>query len=191
ANTLLADHLCSPALFLAEQIETGEITLCDKKTGCALPSLLAAAWPEYRSPVLVVTTDYPDERILGNLRNNVSKNRCNFNQRCHVQYIGYEWGEDTEPLLSIWVANLSSSGYDVVILSDLLHFDSSDAVPVTAITSLLAKSANARVHVAAGKYIAPSVCDNFLILVSEMELTGWSVRRPQMTRTCTLSRKVL
>lgn len=53
-------------------------------------------------------------------------------------------------------------GYDVVIMSDLLHFDASHKELVLALRSLLASSTEARVYVAAGKYTAPRVCDNFL-----------------------------
>lgn len=56
------------------------------------------------------------------------------------------------------------SGYDIVIMSDLLHFDSSHEVLVLALSSLLAKSFQARVYVAAGNYTTPHVCDNFLNL---------------------------
>ncbi|KAH0826696.1 hypothetical protein J3R83DRAFT_5089 [Lanmaoa asiatica] len=49
-------------------------------------------------------------------------------------------------------------------MPDVLHFDSSHEVPVLALTSLLAKLSQARVHVAVGNYTAPHVCDNFLNL---------------------------
>ena len=45
----------------------------------------------------------------------------------------------------------------IVILSDPLHFDSSRVVLVTTLTSLLAKSADAQVHVSEGKYTAPNI----------------------------------
>ncbi|CAK5274722.1 unnamed protein product [Mycena citricolor] len=55
-------------------------------------------------------------------------------------------------------------GYDVVILSDLLHFNASHAVLISSTQVLLAHNPDARVHVAAGKYTKPEVCDNFLAL---------------------------
>jgi nicotinamide N-methyltransferase len=73
-------------------------------------------------------------------------------------------------------------GYNIVILSDLLHFHSSHDVLVSFIDALLARSPDARVHVAvsirqfswqlpdqfahsqAGNYTKPQVCDNFLQL---------------------------
>jgi len=101
ANTLLADHLFSPALLLAERIERGLIEVYDRTVielgaGCALPSLLMATLAE--PPSLVVVTDYPDDIILSNLRDNVDRNR-GVTKRCTVECRGYEWGSDAEHLM--------------------------------------------------------------------------------------------
>ncbi|KIJ62180.1 hypothetical protein HYDPIDRAFT_115051 [Hydnomerulius pinastri MD-312] len=173
ANTLLADHLFSPALLLAELIETRVIqvagrTMIELGAGCALPSLLAATLPE--PPSLVVVTDYPDNIILGNLKDNVERNREHYRSPCVVQCAGYEWGTDTTPLIHYPQSSDSTPGYDMVIMSDLLHFRTSHDVLVLALKTLLAKSPKARVYVAAGKYTAPHVCDNFLILGSSAGL---------------------
>ena len=53
-------------------------------------------------------------------------------------------------------------GFDVVIMSDLLHFDSSHDVLLLSLKSLLSKTTTSRVYVAAGNYTQPTVCDNFL-----------------------------
>jgi EEF1A N-terminal glycine/lysine methyltransferase len=53
-------------------------------------------------------------------------------------------------------------GYDVVLLSDLLHFDASHDVLLSSLTSLLKKSPSARTYVAAGKYTPALVCDHFI-----------------------------
>ncbi|KAG0706945.1 hypothetical protein DFH29DRAFT_797479, partial [Suillus ampliporus] len=137
ANTLLADHLFSPALLLAKQIERGEITCATRRVfvelgaGYSLPSLLPAALPDDRSPSLVVVTDYSDEIILGNLRNYVERNQCNFNPRCHVHCVGHETQHIScqcdDRVISLFASRLSpdaghlsaSSGYVIVILSVL------------------------------------------------------------------------
>ena len=97
ANTLLADHIFSPALFLAERIERNLpgkarlvryglkshyavcifdqyscILVLELGAGSALPSLLLST--RATPPSLVVVTDHPDEVILGNLRKNVKRN---------------------------------------------------------------------------------------------------------------------
>ena len=121
ANTLLADHLFSPSLLLAELIERGIIDLATKTgiyvdfygstapvsdcqiavvelgAGCALPSLLSAT--VRTPPSVVVITDYPDEVIMRNLVANVNRNKPHYQHGCSVHSTGYEWGQDTRPLL--------------------------------------------------------------------------------------------
>ena len=130
-----------------------------------------------KPPRLVVITDYPDDTIMNNLRENVARNRPHVSEECETHCLGYEWGKDITPLLYAstpqpWIAIVlilslrslvpDEQGYDIVILSDLLHFDSSHDVLISSLTSLLRKSATARTYVAAGKYTLPHVCDHFL-----------------------------
>ncbi|PIL23618.1 hypothetical protein GSI_14931 [Ganoderma sinense ZZ0214-1] len=165
ANTLLADHLFSPSLLLSELIERGVIylegkTVVELGAGCALPSLLSSTLSN--PPALVVITDYPDPVIIGNLTANVERNRPHFNDACAVHSIGYEWGQNVDPLLDI-VRQLTPSAapdaFDVVIMSDLLHFDRSHDVLMQSLLSLLRKTSSARAYIAAGKYTSPQVCD--------------------------------
>ncbi|KAG9309588.1 hypothetical protein JVU11DRAFT_10569 [Chiua virens] len=129
ANTLLADQLFSPALVLAELIERGIIQVAGRRiielgAGSGLPSLLAAT--TVQPPSLIVVTDYPDEVILGNLRANVERNNPHYRLPCQVYCVGYEWGTDAIPLLDLSQhADHALRGYDVVIMSDLLHFNAS------------------------------------------------------------------
>jgi len=126
-------------------------------SGCALPSLLTTTlrFP----PKLVVITDYPDETIMDNLRQNVARNKEHVREGCVVRCEGYAWGQDPCSLLSIPPDLL---GYDVVILSDLVHFDKSHDDLLSSLTSLLRRSPDARAYVAAGKYTPYHVCDSFL-----------------------------
>ncbi|KAI0792534.1 hypothetical protein C8Q75DRAFT_753318 [Abortiporus biennis] len=174
ANTLLADHLFSPSLLLAEQIERGLISLSNTSVvelgaGCALPSLLSTTLAQ--PPALVVITDYPDNTILNNLKDNISRNSRLKSPLCAVHCVGYEWGKDIGDILELLPRNSEPRGYDVVILSDLLHFDASHGVLISSLTSLLRKTNSARTYVAAGKYTPKEVCKNFL---KEAELTGIS-----------------
>ena len=121
ANALLADHLFSPSLLLAERIERALIPLHNKTgacliyhhnlrvsnwlclpvielgAGCALPSLVASTLAQ--PPRLVTITDYPDATILDNLSKNVHRNRDKVASGCTVVHLGYEWGQDVGPLL--------------------------------------------------------------------------------------------
>lgn len=71
--------------------------------------------------------------------------------------------------------------YDVVILSDLLHFDKSHDALLMSVTSLLRRSSDARTYIAAGKYTPAHVCENFVrsaesvgIILSEQPVDeGW------------------
>lgn len=173
ANTLLADHLFSPALLLAERIERGLVEVAGRSivelgAGCALPSLLTATLSE--PPRLVVVTDYPDDIILGNLRSTVERNEKHFRPPCVVHCQGYEWGKDASSLLHLSENPDGSRGYDVVIMSDLLHFHSSHDALIHSLSSLLAKTPSARVYVAAGTYTTRAVCENFLDMGSHIGL---------------------
>ncbi|KAG7448471.1 uncharacterized protein BT62DRAFT_1056156 [Guyanagaster necrorhizus] len=167
ANTLLADHLFSPSLFLAERIERALISVQGSRVvelgaGCALPSLLMSTLPQ--PPSLVVVTDYPDGGIMENLKENIDRNRAHVSDGCITCCQGYEWGTDAHSLLSL--TGSEAMGYDVVILSDLLHFNSSHNLLIASLKSLLRKSADSRVYIAAGRYTSPDVCDNFMKIAS-------------------------
>ena len=53
-------------------------------------------------------------------------------------------------------------GYDIVIMSDLLHFDQSHDVLIHSLTKLLSKTRDARGWVGAGVYTRPEHCRSFL-----------------------------
>ncbi|KAG6856591.1 hypothetical protein H0H87_002797 [Tephrocybe sp. NHM501043] len=171
ANTLLADHLFSPALYFAERIERGLFpvrsgsSIVELGAGSGLPSLLLATIPNH--PAQVVVTDYPDENILGNLKKNLENNRRHFQSSCRIECVGYEWGKDVSALLELVQPSTSAKndkpGYDIVILSDLLHFHGSHGVLISSIQALLTHTKDSRVHVSAGKYTHRNVCDDFLL----------------------------
>lgn len=170
----MADQLFSPALLLAEAIETHAIninpgcTVVELGAGTALPSLLMAT---RRQPSLVVLTDYPDPFLLESLKRNIECNRSSFWKGATVQAVGYEWGTDAQHLrcdkaikqASPSLTSISEplpagrTGFDVVIMSDLLHFGSSHDELMMSALQLLGESADARLYVAAGKYTKPEV----------------------------------
>ncbi|KAF8889582.1 hypothetical protein BD779DRAFT_1519948 [Infundibulicybe gibba] len=164
ANTLLADHLFSPALYLAERIErklisAQDLAVIELGAGSALPSLLMTTLPQ--PPSLVVVTDYPDDGIIGNLKQNVERNKEARTPGCVVKCHGYEWGRSTREIMDL-LPEKSLQGFDVVILSDLLHFHDCHDILISSVTTLLARSKASRVHVAAGRYTHSHVCEDFL-----------------------------
>ncbi|KAI0676575.1 hypothetical protein C8Q78DRAFT_31385 [Trametes maxima] len=209
ANTLLADHLFSPSLLLAEFIERGTISLEGRSAvelgaGCALPSLLSSTLED--PPALVVITDYPDDTILKNLTANAERNKPHFNSRCTVHVLGYEWGKDVSPLLKVVESRRpNDGGFDVVIMSDLLHFDSSHDVLLRSLSALLRRCPHARAYVAAGKYTKAHVCDRFVeeaakagialeegvvesVWKGELEVSGGGLDREQLAARKGMSR---
>jgi len=165
---LLADHIFSPALLLAERIERrlidlSECSVIELGAGTALPSLLASTLPT--PPALVVVTDYPNDLILTNLQRNVNRNFTSITASCTVQCHGYERGKDPDHLLRPLPSQgrrQPSVGYDAVILSDLLHFDQSHGALLDSVCMLLARNDRARVYVAAGVYTKSDMCAAFL-----------------------------
>ncbi|CAE6420171.1 unnamed protein product [Rhizoctonia solani] len=168
ANTLLADAVFSPSLFLAEQIQIGKVDLGGKTvlelgSGAALPLILSVTIESH--PLLVTLTDYPDETIMSILHQNLAANREQIKSGCSISAVGYAWGTDVSPLLS-----LAPKGYDVLILSDLLHFDSSHSDILSTITRTLKRSPDAWVYLAAGLYTHKSVREAFLKAGEEVGL---------------------
>ncbi|KLO19367.1 hypothetical protein SCHPADRAFT_818336, partial [Schizopora paradoxa] len=177
ALTLLADHLFSSSLLLAEQIELGLIdvrgkTCIELGAGCGLPSLLSAT--QSPGPSLVILTDYPAEIIIQPLAANVERNSALFAKGCEVRAIGYEWGSDPAALLELLpktqLVSITPRKFDVLFLSDLLYFDRSHILLVTSASSLLSHSPSSRVYVAAGNYTPPAVCDAFFKLARDANL---------------------
>ncbi|KAH9833161.1 uncharacterized protein C8Q71DRAFT_860441 [Rhodofomes roseus] len=155
ANTLLADHLFSPSLLLAERIERGLIpleaqTVVELGAGCALPSLLASTLS--RPPSLVVPTDYPDAPILANLTRNLERNASRVSRGTPAHS---------------YPSCPTRAGFDVVILSDLLHFDAAHAALLASLAALLRRAPSARAYVAAGKYTLPVHCAHFVRIAAE------------------------
>lgn len=60
------------------------------------------------------------------------------------------------------MSNNAGPGFDIVIMSDLLHFDGSHTALVESLVALLSKSRQSRAYVAAGKYTKQNVCDSFI-----------------------------
>ena len=87
----------------------------------------------------------------------------------------------THPICRELLPRASADGYDVVILSDLLHFDASHDALLAALLALLRRDPAARTYVAAGKYTAPHVCAHFVeearragvVLEEGAESTEW------------------
>ncbi|CAE7217931.1 unnamed protein product [Rhizoctonia solani] len=122
-------------------------------------------------------TDYPDETIISILHQNLATNQEQVKTGCSISAVGYAWGADVSPLLS-----LATHGYDVLILSDLLHFDSSHGDILSTVTQTLKRSPDARVYLAAGLYTHESVRQAFLKAGEEVGLDWTSIENDGIWR---------
>jgi EEF1A N-terminal glycine/lysine methyltransferase len=66
-----------------------------------------------------------------------------------------------------------TTGYDVAILSDLLHYHYSHRDLVISLELLLKKAPTSRVYVGAGRYTSLEVCQHFLSLAEERLGLSW------------------
>jgi len=82
--------------------------------GAALPSLIAVL----RGAKRVVITDYPDDRLIQNIKLNVEKHVPeNLRDSVHVE--GYLWGSNVDGLKEI-LKQVRRSDFDYIVLSDLI-----------------------------------------------------------------------
>lgn len=76
-------------------------TILELGSGAGLPSLLASTTSPGPPPKSVLLTDYPAPEITDNLRANVERNLPVVQEGCTVDWRGFEWGADVEPLLCV------------------------------------------------------------------------------------------
>ncbi|KAF2644077.1 hypothetical protein P280DRAFT_477506 [Massarina eburnea CBS 473.64] len=144
-NPLWGHFLWNAGRTLAHFLEERSNDLVKAKTvlelgaGGGLPSLICAL----NGAARVVVTDYPDVDLVENLRYNIG--HCDLlPDRGTVVAEGYLWGAPVEDVTK----HLSgSSGFDVLILADLLFNHSEHAKLVKSIQLTLSKSPASRAYV--------------------------------------------
>ncbi|MCJ1472699.1 nicotinamide n-methyltransferase [Lambiella insularis] len=100
--------------------------------GAGLPGLVSAVLGARK----VVITDYPDEDLIQNLKLNIEHCKLLKNRECEISAEGYLWGA---PLS----ANMST-GFDVLILADLLFNHSEHAKLMSTVQQSMRKSATSK-----------------------------------------------
>lgn len=107
--------------------------------GSGLPSLVCAI----NDAEQVVVTDYPDTDLVENLRYNVS--HCTFlpNTR-NINAEGYLWGASTEKLTAYLPKGRNPSGFDILILADLLFNHSEHSKLVKTVQETLNRTSSSR-----------------------------------------------
>ncbi|KAI6246004.1 Protein N-terminal and lysine N-methyltransferase efm7 [Erysiphe necator] len=150
-SPLWGHHLWNAGRVTSSYLEAHPEIVCGKKVlelgaGAGLPSLVCA----YLEAECVVITDYPDTALIENLKSNVErvKNEINtvrksngLKSRLVVQ--GHCWGEDCQSILS-HITDEKNSGFDVLILADLLFNHSEHRKLLVTVQRTLKKQEDAK-----------------------------------------------
>ena len=112
-------------------------TILELGAGAGLPSLACALFGARR----VVVTDYPDPDLVDNLRKNIG-NCDGLPSTASIVAEGYVWGASTDPLLKYLPEG--DSGFDLLILADLLFNHSEHQKLASTICSTLNDSHEAQ-----------------------------------------------
>ncbi|SPO35366.1 uncharacterized protein PSFLO_00837 [Pseudozyma flocculosa] len=169
AGMLMSDALVSGAFDIAGK------TVLELGAGTGLPSITAAL---LGTPKLVVASDYDEPAIVSELKRNV---RANSPQQPHngsaIKVCGHIWGKNVDELLDCLptprpalgggAAGLVGSGlaaprFDAILMADCLWDPLSHADLLKTLTSTLARTADARVHVIAGLHTGREKITGFL-----------------------------
>jgi EEF1A N-terminal glycine/lysine methyltransferase len=141
-NPLWGHHLWQAGRIISTYLEKSPSLIASKTVlelgaGAGLPSLVCSILGAKE----VVVTDYPDQDLIANLWQNIDTAELNGNEKKIVAE-GYCWGADPVPLLSKLPS--ASSGFDVLILADLLFNHSEHEKLVSTIKTTLSKNADSK-----------------------------------------------
>ena len=179
SSIYLADHIADLNFDLYiksdSQDEEKKIRVLELGASAGLPSILVAKL--FPTSALVTVTDYPDDKLINTLENNVQNN--NVADRCKV--LPYAWGSDPTVVLA------HSEGFDIVIAADTLWNPELHPIFIDSLESTLKKSSTSRIHLVVGLHTGRYTIQAFLTLVqrnsglyvesiSEREARGSSTR---------------
>jgi len=119
-HPLWGHYLWNAALALASFLDSNRHLFVDRNVlelgaGGGLPSIVTVKDGARK----VVVTDYPDANLMENLAHNVDVN-LEEEERRRVDVQGYVWGKPVHSLLEPLSLSSQSSGFDLIILSDLV-----------------------------------------------------------------------
>ncbi|KAI4688029.1 uncharacterized protein J4E84_004957 [Alternaria hordeiaustralica] len=144
-NPLWGHFLWNAGRTISEYLEENAKELVENRTvlelgaGAGLPSLVCAL----NGAAQTVVTDYPDAELVENLQYNVD--HCELLPKPpKIVAEGYLWGAPTSNLTK-YLAD--GSGFDVLILADLLFNHSEHAKLIKTVQLTLKKSPNSRAYV--------------------------------------------
>ena len=153
SSIYLADHLND--LRLQDHIGTlgpgQHLRVLELGAGSGLPGILIAK----KFPNIAVTvSDYPDERLVQDLANNVARNGVT--NTCRT--VAHAWGSD-----SVAALLNGSDGFDIVIAADTLWNPEMHELFISTLRATLRKSPSSKIHLVAGLHTGRYTIQAFLI----------------------------
>lgn len=187
SSIFIADHLEELQIDAMTSTEGTGVHVLELGAGAGLPSILLASM--YQKDVSVIVSDYPDDRLIRTLSDNVRRNRVS--ERCRV--VPYAWGTDTGPLVHR-SGDRCDVRFDIVFAADTLWNPEFHAPLLDTLCACLKCGPDSRIHLVAalhtGRYTIQSFLDGAklrgLVLQSatEREIDGtqsrpWDVSRAE------------
>lgn len=155
SSIYLANHLDN--LHISDQIDAllpdERLRVLELGAGAGLPGILIAK--TFRD-IAVTVSDYPDERLIQNLANNVAYNGVD--DTCRT--VAYAWGSDCSALTG------DSGGFDVVIAADTLWNPEVHGLFAAALRDTLRKTLSSRVYIVAGLHTGRYTIQTFLSVLA-------------------------
>jgi predicted nicotinamide N-methyase len=153
SSIYLADHILDLNLDLYFNEE--KIRVLELGASAGLPSILLAKL--FPTSALVTVTDYPDDKLIEKLENNVQSN----NVADHCKVLPYAWGSDPTLVLG----NDNSKGFDIVMAADTLWNPELHPIFIDSLKSTLKKSSTSRIHLVVGLHTGRYTIQSFLTRV--------------------------
>ena len=159
---LFAHRQWRAGMLMADALFTGAFDVRDRAVvelgaGTALPSLTAAICGGARC---VAATDYDNDTLLAALRHNTRRNLESNGAHAPFVAMGQTWGHSCEDVLD-WLPR-SSARYDAVLLADCMWDQFSHDDLLKTVSSLLARTSEARVYVVSGFHTGRGKVVHFL-----------------------------
>jgi EEF1A N-terminal glycine/lysine methyltransferase len=150
------DRLNVEGLIRRREERGGRARVLELGAGAGLPGMMIAK--KYRS-VEVVVSDYPDERLIETLSENIRRNDVTENCRA----VGYGWGSDGLD----W---MPEDGFEMIIAADTIWNPDLHGLFVDGVDRLLTKDGDGTVHVVAGLHTGRHTIDAFIRTVEKRGL---------------------
>jgi len=169
--SLHASSIWVSSLFIADHLDelqinavpvTGTVHVLELGAGAGLPSILLARTYQHAS---VTASDYPDDRLIRTLSDNIRRNRVS--ERCRA--VPCAWGTDSDVGALVQHRDRSGPGrdhdhtrFDVVFAADTLWNPELHAPFLDTLCMCLKRGSDSRIHLVAGLHTGRYTIQSFL-----------------------------